>query len=241
MSITLSQLRVAHFPKRDQRTVRIPLPDGGSLHLAPLSRPRADLDKLLDDWTPLALDAARLWYSRDLLALLVATTHQVLLFQYHHGASLDAHIRHLEEEIVFDNAPHCGCAGKGWEVFNADPYAGELGDVQRCDECARFPFDEDAQDAARFTGLLVGLDGKVLSEPEGIFPSIARQQAMNQILRARFAEAGRLLGSTVSACFYVLADRVYCDSSTTQLQYAGRLADFGKKLARGTVPGFRRA
>jgi hypothetical protein len=113
--------------------------------------------------------------------------------------------------------------------------------LQRDDASRSHPTDEDAQHAARSTGLLVDLEGKVLPEPEGPFPYIERNQTMIALLRARIADVGRLLATVEGARFYVLADRVYCHLSTTQLQYSGQLSDFERQVARGQVPGFRRA
>lgn len=60
-------------------------------------------------------------------------------------------IEHAGEEIG------CACEGKGWDVYNADETAGYLGEVQACDDCRRFPCDDDAAEAARSAGYGVSL------------------------------------------------------------------------------------
>lgn len=112
----------------------------------------------------------------------------------------------------------CGCRGKGWEVFNDDPDAGELGEIQRCDECRIFEYDEDAQDAARFAGLLVDLDGKVLPEPTGVWSDLDRELTLLEIVRARIAQDGRRLGTKGDTTYSVLGSRVYRDFTARRLE-----------------------
>ena len=45
------------------------------------------------------------------------------------------------------------CAGKGWDVYNEDPEAGYLGEVQRCDTCKMFATENEAWAAASASGL----------------------------------------------------------------------------------------
>jgi hypothetical protein len=53
----------------------------------------------------------------------------------------------------------CDCAG--WDIFNADPETGYLGEIQRCDTCDQIPDDDTAAELARAQGFVVTLrDGR---------------------------------------------------------------------------------
>ncbi|HEX3557010.1 MAG TPA: hypothetical protein VIA62_27610 [Thermoanaerobaculia bacterium] len=57
------------------------------------------------------------------------------------------------------DSPDCDCAG--WDIFNADPETGYLGEIQRCDTCDRLPDDDAAAELARAQGFVVTLrDGR---------------------------------------------------------------------------------
>ncbi|MBW8878811.1 MAG: hypothetical protein JF614_27965 [Acidobacteria bacterium] len=140
-----------------------------------------------------------------------------------------------EDEIL------CGCGGKGWEVFNADPDAGRLGDVQRCD-CGILPDDESAYDAASAAGLLVDVNGNVLPQPWGAYAAEVRRQRRVEALQRRLSQSGRLLGTCSPRIrFYALGNHVFCDKSTTQVHYSTTLQDFETMIARSELPGFRPA
>ena len=65
---------------------------------------------------------------------------------------------------VRDDIP-CSARCPGWGVFNAGD--GSAGEVQKCDSCELYASDDEAIVQARMIGLIVGDDGKVLSdEPE---------------------------------------------------------------------------
>ena len=139
-----------------------------------------------------------------------------------------------------DDVP-CGCEGKGWSVYNEDPEAGCLGQVQRCD-CEILPDEESAYDSATAAGLLVDAQGNVLAEPWGVYAAQARRQAQIEALRRRLVWNGRLLGSYPPGVqFFALKNHVFCDRSTTQLDYAGELKDFEQWIAQGKIPGFHPA
>jgi len=53
------------------------------------------------------------------------------------------------------SSPDCDCGG--WDIFNADPEAGYLGEIQRCDTCDQLPDDETAAELARAQGFVVTL------------------------------------------------------------------------------------
>jgi hypothetical protein len=151
------------------------------------------------------------------------------------GCSEDSVHCNGEDEVL------CGFDGKGSEVFNEDPEAGILGQVQRCD-CEILPDDEAAYEAATAAGLLVDAEGNVLAEPWGIYAAEARRQVQMEVLRSRLIQAGRLLGSCPPGIrFYALKNRVFCDKSTTQLDYSGELQDFEQLIAQGRLPGFHPA
>jgi hypothetical protein len=64
-----------------------------------------------------------------------------------------------------DLARCCSCSGKGWDVFNAEPEAGELGDVQRCDECQILPGDDVARERAMEAGYVIDAENYVRHNP----------------------------------------------------------------------------
>ena len=144
-------------------------------------------------------------------------------------------------EELDEESCSCACGGKGWEVFNDDPAAGQLGEVQRCDDCRIFATEEEAHDAARFAGRLVALDGNLLPEPTGPWSNLEREMTLVPIVRARIAQDGRLLGTDLGTTYSVLGTRVYRDAGPWRLEYCGELADFERTLARGGLPFFRRA
>jgi hypothetical protein len=138
-----------------------------------------------------------------------------------------------EEEIL------CGCGGKGWEVFNDDPDAGHLGNVQCCD-CGILPDEESAYDAASAAGLLIDVDGNVLPQPWGAYAAAARRQRRVEALRQRLVRSGRLLGTCSSHIrFYALGKQVFCDRSTVRVEYSATLQEFKALIARSELPGFR--
>jgi hypothetical protein len=135
----------------------------------------------------------------------------------------------------------CGCGSRGWAVFNADPDAGRLGDVQRCD-CELLPDDESAYDSASAAGLLVDVDGNVLPQPWGTYAAEARRQRRVEALRQRLTRSGRLLGTcSPDIRFYALGKHVFCDSNTQRVSYSTSLQDFEAMIARRGLPGFRPA
>jgi hypothetical protein len=146
-----------------------------------------------------------------------------------------------EESVHCGDDQLCGCGGKGWEVFNEDPEAGVLGQVQRCD-CEILPDEEAAYDSATAAGLLVDAEGNVLARPWGVYAAQDRRQAQVEALRRLLIRAGRLLGSCPPRIqFYALKNRVFCDKCTMQLEYAGELQDFEQWIAQGKILGFRKA
>jgi hypothetical protein len=141
--------------------------------------------------------------------------------------------RHDEEEIL------CGCGGKGWEVFNDDPDAGRLGEVQRCD-CGLLPDDEAAYEAASAAGLFVDVDGNVLPQPWGAYAAAARRQRRVEALRQRLTGSGRLLGTcSPDIRFYALGKHVFCDRSLARVEYSTTLQEFEALIAKRGLPGFR--
>jgi len=138
-----------------------------------------------------------------------------------------------EDEIL------CGCGGKGWKVFNVDPHAGRLGDVQRCN-CGLWPDDESAYDAASAAGLLIDIDGNVLPQPWGAYAAEVRRQRRVKTLSRTLTRFGRLLGTCSPGIrFYALGTHVFCDRSTTQVEYSTTLDEFETLIARSELPGFR--
>jgi hypothetical protein len=142
----------------------------------------------------------------------------------------------LDEE---DDEPPCGCRGKGWEVLNQDPDAGELGKIRRC-HCEFLPDDETAYDAASADGLLVDVDGHVLPNPWGVYAAQVRRQRQAEALRRRLASAGKLLGTcSPHIHFYALGTNVFCDKSLVRVEYSATLEEFEALIARDELPGFR--
>ncbi len=132
----------------------------------------------------------------------------------------------------------CGCEGKGWEIFNEDPESGRLGEVQACD-CGILPDDEAAYNSASAAGLLVDAQGHVLAEPWGVYADQARRQSQIEALRRKLIWYGRLLGSCPPGVqFFALKNRVFCDRSTIQLDYAGALKDFEQGSQKAGFPAF---
>ena len=144
----------------------------------------------------------------------------------------------LDEE---DDEPPCGCRGKGWEVLNQDPDAGELGKIRRC-HCEFLPDDETAYDAASADGLLVDVNGRVLPHPWGVYAAQVRRQRQAEALRRRLAGAGKLLGTcSPHIHFYALGQNVFCDKSLVRVEYSATLEEFEALVARDELPGFRPA
>ena len=140
-----------------------------------------------------------------------------------------------EDEIL------CECGGKGWAVFNADPNAGLLGDVQCC-HCGILPDDDSAYHCASQAGLLVDVDGHVLPSPWGAYAAEVRRLRRIDGLRRRLTQAGRLLGTcSPNIRFYALGEHIFCDTSTVKVDYTTTLQDFEALIARSGLPGFRPA
>jgi len=135
----------------------------------------------------------------------------------------------------------CDCGGKGWAVFNADPDAGRLGDVQRCG-CGLLPDDESAYDAASAAGLLVDVNGHLLPHPWGAYAAAVRRRRQVDALRRRLIGSGQFLGTcSPDIRFYALGKHVFCEQSTARVEYATTLQEFEALIARSEIPGFRPA
>jgi hypothetical protein len=135
----------------------------------------------------------------------------------------------------------CGCGGKGWEVVNADPDAGRLGEVQCCD-CGLLPDAEAAYDSASAAGLLIDVEGNVLPQPWGAYAAAARRQRRVEALRQRLTGSGRLLGTcSPDIRFYALGKHVFCDKSLARVEYSTTLQEFEALIAKRGLPGFRPA
>jgi hypothetical protein len=67
------------------------------------------------------------------------------------------------------------CKSRGWDIVQDDPATGDLGEVQRCDDCRQLPDDFAACQAARAAGFLVGDDYQVLAYPPGFSLDAWRQ------------------------------------------------------------------
>jgi hypothetical protein len=62
----------------------------------------------------------------------------------------------------------CGlCNCRGWDIYNADLAIGELGEIQRCDDCRTLRGDLAACQAARAAGFTVNDDCQVIAYPPG--------------------------------------------------------------------------
>jgi hypothetical protein len=132
----------------------------------------------------------------------------------------------------------CGCGGKGWEVFNADPDTGRLGDVQCCD-CGRLPDEETAYESAASAGVLVDVDGNVLPNPWGAYADEVRRQRSEENLRQMLNRSGRLIGTcSPNIRFFALGKHVFCDKTTARVRYTSSLQDFEAMLANNELPGF---
>jgi len=56
----------------------------------------------------------------------------------------------------YEDEPECGYNCPGWHVFNATcPEAGILGDIEKCDDCEKYAYDDDAAKVAREAGYQV--------------------------------------------------------------------------------------
>jgi hypothetical protein len=70
----------------------------------------------------------------------------------------------------------CGpCNGRGWDIVNADPAIGQLGDVQRCDDCKLLGDDLAAREAARAAGFVVTDDCQIVEYAPGFSIDAWRQ------------------------------------------------------------------
>lgn len=59
----------------------------------------------------------------------------------------------------------CDC--RGWDIINADPSTGFLGEIQRCDHCKVFRDDPAACQAARAAGFDLDDGYQILGYPPG--------------------------------------------------------------------------
>jgi hypothetical protein len=67
------------------------------------------------------------------------------------------------------------CHRRGWDIVHDDPAAGELGEIQRCDDCKVLRDDFAACEAARTAGFLVGDDYQIVAYPPGFRIAAWRQ------------------------------------------------------------------
>jgi hypothetical protein len=67
------------------------------------------------------------------------------------------------------------CQSRGWDIVFDDTARGELGEIQRCDDCRQLPDDFAACRAARAAGFLVSDDYQILAYPSGFLLDAWRQ------------------------------------------------------------------